>query len=623
MITPSHKASSLEQPLPSTLPPLAVSPPSLGSKFAAHFTPLRSPSKNLKSHHTTSQKPIASPATLSPPVNDDRAPSFESSRPSMQSRSTTPRPLHHAPVTGEGDDEDFSDLFTLPQVKKAASLAKNTSYPIVSTINTMVGPTPKKIAEDGPPSPTPPSSPCLQFPIPPSTIRRAPIAVSERPRHSVESCMQEVVSASSRSHVHLPKAPPSPRVATDAENSQITSDEQRPRDERIGNRNRVASHSGSDTDASRTSPRSSNFRPTMLPKVSTLKPPLLQSPPTKNPSGPPPSTPLPSPPLSASGSMGSINSSLPAVPSVNSVTSNSCRLSGPSPRPRANTLSVASAHNAGRSPALKHNSSSAPQISSQDVKADTGLMPDASADQIREALALQRRKYAQLQEYIVTITKRYKDDRVALTKTIEKLERDIRKKTREIEGLRWLVVHNGGVGDIDAAAHLARSSLSMQDDDLERARPSPSSVKRSQTLTESLASSSGAQSVSGRKGLGINFHHDRQSSSTLEIPSDYTVSSATSSQSSLSLQAVTLPTTSLSAIPEQPFITADISRADRQRAKEERRAARALRRISASSVSALSSGTEVTTELSTPDQSFGPKQGMDEVLEKLRPFANI
>ncbi|KAG1719041.1 hypothetical protein EDB19DRAFT_756423 [Suillus lakei] len=54
----------------STLPPLNVSPPSLGSKFAAHFSPLRSPTKTLKARYSSSYKsantpPIHSSATLS------------------------------------------------------------------------------------------------------------------------------------------------------------------------------------------------------------------------------------------------------------------------------------------------------------------------------------------------------------------------------------------------------------------------------------------------------------------------------------------------------------------------------------------------------------------------------
>ncbi|KIJ64748.1 hypothetical protein HYDPIDRAFT_28112 [Hydnomerulius pinastri MD-312] len=644
MITPSTN----EPPLPSTLPPLNVSPPSLGSKFAAHFTPLRSPTKNYKARHSMPQKPPSMPsaATLSPPVPDGRAPSFDSHQSSVQSRSTTPRPLRvpRAVANDDGDDEDFSDLFTQPHhlLKNSSQAAKSASSP---TVNTMLGRTSKKTIEASPSSPTPPSSPLLQFPIPPTTIGRPSLALTERGpvRRSVESYRKELASPTSlRSSpfgTTSPKGPHSPPIVVDSGSVRATSIDITSENERRRTRNRAASHSGSDTDASRaydSSPRTSNFKQTTsLPKPSGMKPPSSYQPPaTKASNGPPPSAPLPSPPLSTPGSVGSANNSSPTLPPINNVASrSSTRLPGVSPRPRANTLSITSNLNTPRNTCLKPNTSSpsmSHQSSSQDGKANTGVMPDASPDDLRDALTLQRKKYAQLQEYVVTITKRYEDDRVALTKTIEKLERDIRKKTKEIEGLRWLVIHNGGVGDIDAAANLARSSLSTQDDGHEAARlSSPSSLKRSKTLPQGLLSKEGpydgfssSQFMPGQKGLGINILHTRESSSTLEIPSsDYTVtSSATSSQSSLSLPALTpSTTTSLSAIPEQP---SDIPRGERQNTKEERRATRALRRISASSISTLSSGINLATHPPSPDHSFDPKQSMDEVLERLRPFGN-
>ncbi|KAF9224970.1 hypothetical protein BS17DRAFT_59237 [Gyrodon lividus] len=646
MITPATSGSSFEPPLPSTLPPLNVSPPSLGSKFAAHFTPLRSPSKNNKTRHSMPQKPVAatpptpSPTALSPPVPDGRAASIESRRSSMQSRSTTPRPLRgpRPSVTGEGDEEDFSDLFTLPnQLKQPLQSAKSVSAP---TVNTNLGYSRKKGGEASPASPTPPASPCLQFPIPPSTIGRPSLVPTERGpiRSSGESFRQDIASLSSQrsrtsSRVASSRAPRSPPVVLENQNrnDRIAFTYFSSEEERRQTRNRTASHSGSDTDASRAYDSSSgppSFQHTIsLPKPSSMKPLASYQPSTKTASsGPPPSVPLPSPPLSPPSSGGLANSSVPNTPQTNSIASRSfTRLPGVSPRPRANTLSVTSNLISPANSLPKPNTSTSPTSG----KASATIMPTATADELRDALVLQRKKYSQLQEYVVTVTKRYEDDRTALTKTIEKLERDVRKKMREIEGLRWLVIHNGAVGDIDAAANLARSSLSTQDhlDGTGGQVASPSSLKRSMTLPQAPVAKDRQQdglsshhSMPGQQGLGIHFLHTRQSSSTLEVPFEAVTSSATSSQTSLSLPALTPPTSSpLSAIPEQPC---NISRAERQRAKEERRATRALRRISASSVSTLSSGANLTTHLSTPDHSFAPKQSMDEVLEKLRPFGN-
>ena len=96
------------------------------------------------------------------------------------------------------------------------------------------------------------------------------------------------------------------------------------------------------------------------------------------------------------------------------------------------------------------------------ARSHSDAMQDAPVDELREAISQQRRKN---DNSIFIATKRYEEDYVAMTKNVEKLERNIRKM-REIEGLRWLVIHNGAVGDIDAAADLARSYLSTQDGDM-------------------------------------------------------------------------------------------------------------------------------------------------------------
>ncbi|KIK80716.1 hypothetical protein PAXRUDRAFT_157918 [Paxillus rubicundulus Ve08.2h10] len=641
MITPASSAP----PLPSTLPPLNVSSPSLGSKFAAHFTPLRSPSRNTKSRHSMPQKavittpPMPCPVTLSPPVPDVRAASIKSQRSSMQSRSTTPRPLRgpRSSAVEDSDDEDFSDLFTLPhQLQRPYQFAKSASTP---ALNINVGYSGKKSAETCASS-TPPASPCLQFPIPPSTVGRPSLVLTERGpiRSSRESNRKEIASLSSQgsrspSKIASAKAPRSSPVVVDSVSDRLAFTHRPSEDQR--RRNRTASYSGSDTDASRAYESSSgppSFKHTIsLSKPSNMKSPASYQPNTKKAtSGPPPSLPLPSPPLSPPGARGLAHSSATTTPQINSIASRpSTRLPGVS-RPRATTLSITSNLIAPANSLPKPNLS-APHISG---KASTTIMADATADELRDALVLQRKKYSQLQEYVVTVTKRYEDDRMASTRTIEKLERDIRRKTREIEGLRWLVIHNGAVGDIDAAANLARSSLSTQDDrdgpEGGRLSSSPS-LTRSRTLPQAPvqkdrphAMLSSSHSMPGKQGLGIHFAHTKQSSSGLEVPSETATSSAASSQTSLSLMTSTSSATSaLSAIPEQP---SNISRAERQKAKEERRATRALRRISASSVSTLSSGTNLASHLSTPDHSFDPNsrvnQSMDEVLEKLRPFGN-
>ncbi|KAG1886747.1 hypothetical protein F4604DRAFT_1285081 [Suillus subluteus] len=427
------------------------------------------------------------------------------------------------------------------------------------------------------------------------------------PQHSHGSSKREPTTPSSKhsnSSLKLPAASPqrfsvsrerrSDRVATAGVTSEDDSD-----------RARAFSLSGSDTDASRATDSSVRSRRgrhhSALPKASAMKRPApLQRAPSssqKLSSGPPPSAPLPSPPPSARLAPRLPISSLPFSPSADSVPSGSTVHSpGVASRPRANTLSSATSLSSAKLAAWM-----APRTNAQDKHTSADTQQPASDDDLRNALALQNRKYAQLQEYAVTITKKFEDEKGSMTKTIQMLEREIRKKVREIEGLRWLVIHNGGAADIDAAANLARASLITLDD----------------------GDRSDAPSQSTRRGLGLDYLDQPNSSgASLEppLPEFGIATSASSSRSSLSLPMLTPSTTSsLSAIPEQQ---GEISRAGRRKAKEERRASRVLRRISSSSLSSATSGAFMAYPPLPTDHTFDSQPSMENVLEKLRPFRN-
>lgn len=617
MITPSRDASSsIVPPLPSTLPPVNVSPPSLGSKFAAHFTPLRSSPKGSKSQRVAAQKPVDNCPeplvdTLSPPVPDGQSSSAESPRSSMQSRSTTPRPQctsQPSAVPG-GDSEDYSDLFLQPQHGKSSQAAKCASSPTILTGTE----SPRESSE------TPPAT-TLQFPYPPSMIGQPSLITSDG-TVARRSCDWSKEISKDRDSV---MAHVGPRLGTGSE--QTISQRHLSGEEQRRSRSRAFSHSGSDTDASRaydSSPRPSRAgHPGAIPKSSIIKPPSCRGPLGRIPSSSLPSYSLPSPPLSPSSPSNLQSGTMPTISSVSNVASHSGP-SGVSQRPRANTLSSTTLLN---STHIQSGPSTLPayqKVFAAENKEIHGISPDASPEELREALVLQRKKYTQLQEYIITITKRYEDDRVTLAKTIGKLERDIRKKTREIEGLRWLVIHHGAVEDIDAAANLARSSLSTQDEsdrpatDLES---SPSIPRRSKPPPSIESSPSGIRAGhSAQTGLNTNLKHTRQSSSTLDVPSSETPSAA-SSQTSLSL-APQAPSKPLSAIPERSSRRCDISRADRQRAKEERRAVRATRRISGSSVSSFASGANLLTYNAVLESWSNHKSKVDNA-ETPRPSGN-
>lgn len=521
--------------------------------------------------------------------------------------------------------DDFSDLFTLPESPpkptKSAQKASTLSPVVVSAANVSkkcVEPSP--VAPLTPTSPTPPSTPRLQFPIPPSNYGLTSMA-SEKSlsQYSHASSRREPTTPSSKhsnSSLKLPAASPQHRFSVSRERRRdrvatvgVTSEDE-------SDRARAFSLSGSDTDASRATDSSVRSRRgrhhSALPKASAMKRPApLQRAPSsseKLSSGPPPSAPLPTPPPSAQLATRPPISSLPVIPSTNSVPSNSTvRSPGIASRPRANTLSAATSLSSARLAAWM-----APRTNPQDKDTPADTQLPASEDDLRNSLALQNKKYAQLQEYAVTITKKFEDEKASMAKTIQMLEREIRKKVREIEGLRWLVIHNGGADDIDAAASLARASLVTLDD----------GDRFDATRGEAPSQTTNASAVS-RRGLGLDYLDQASPSvASLEppLPEFSIAASASSSRSSLSLPMLTPSTTSsLSAIPEQQ---GEISRAERQKAKEERRASRALRRISSSSMSSGTSGALMAPLPLPADHTFDSQSSMENVLEKLRPFRN-
>lgn len=598
MITPSTHSLPAEPPVPK-LPSADAHALSLGSKLAAHFTPLRSPSKFSKGHSAI-QKPFAYPVppppvpsstTLSPPV---RAPSIESHHSSLRSRSTTPRPLRgpHISAAENGDEEDFSDLFTLPNQLQKPQQSPNS--PSATPAHVFLGDSPKKSGELTPTTPVTPLTPLgppLQFPIPPSTIipPRSLLPDKDVPRYSTE-----LSSLSSQGSKSFSNRPSSARVdSARTHRSGLSS-----QDGRDSGHCRTASISGSDTDTSRVNDSSYSVRSFKLlpvaPKRSGLKKPGA----TKATSGPPPSVPLPSPPLSPNSTI-LVPRSAPC-PSPNRIAF---------PRPRANTLSVTTGLVV-PSQALPKSNLLPP---SRPGRANSDVAPETTVEELREALSQQRRKNIQLQEYIITITKRYEDDRIGMAKNIDKLERSIRKKMREIEGLRWLVIHNGAVSDIDAAANLARSSFSTQDGDALHDGRGPSPLPSGLVASPNHQGPSFHQSTSTPKDASIAVMAVTPTSEFRSIASSSAASSSATSVSEAPSSSMT------SVIPGRMD---GISRMERQRLKEERRASKALRRISA--VSSLAFGTDAVTQSSPADSqldpNFDPKQSMDEVLEKLQPF---
>ncbi|KZT04966.1 uncharacterized protein LAESUDRAFT_813837 [Laetiporus sulphureus 93-53] len=67
----------------------------------------------------------------------------------------------------------------------------------------------------------------------------------------------------------------------------------------------------------------------------------------------------------------------------------------------------------------------------------------ATMEQLRDALNAQSAKYKRLSSYLLTLTERHAAEKNELMRRIEVLEKEARKREREITGLRWLVMNAG------------------------------------------------------------------------------------------------------------------------------------------------------------------------------------
>ena len=391
---------------------------------------------------------------------------------------------------------------------------------------------------------------------------------------------------------------------------------------------------------------------------SRMKPP--SNPPIR--SGPP-SIPLPQTPVPSASSPEVLLSSLRQTSNTELEATSVQKLIA---RPRAHTIG-----SVGNSPLLDDQST--PNTTATLTPPSTDI-PEANFDidtaselELREALRSRNQRYDELATYVLKITEAHAMEVTNLGKKVHTLEKDIARKDKELKGLRW-IINNG-----DSSHHqpfstgiLNHSLLSptlSEPEDNSRIMPSASrrlyyqSDSGTESHVESIRSAaSGSDSVSSfrhkslRKpstlaevtynlchtgstrrpskkppGLGVEKVLEmpsKQSSLTLVSPSP------SSSTSSLIPPSPSVTMSSLSAIPEglpsalRPCLKYDNSD------QEERRALRAAHRTSTSSMTssstAASSAYSGNIKRSRPPsiaQVLEKSPIMDDVLEKLRPFA--
>lgn len=638
------ETTSRPPPLPTTLPPINISSPSLGSKFAAHFTPLKSrrlsprPAQASPSEGSTS-------GMLSPPINS-RGASFDSaSSGGSANRSPTPRAALQPTITvslSPDNVEDYKDLFTLPR-KKLPVQKRQPSTPASEYRDNF---------QDGDSnvtlSPTPPTSPRMQFPNPPSDSRLTGTRRSESTHRDSQSSVDDRPNP-------LPKSPKT----------------------RLPSMKRQSNGSKADGLVEELARNSRNTHPPELGPVIDISPPpsvslkpspslhrsRLRTPTTERPSQPP-SIPLPDPPKS------NPMPSLPSSPHRSAEAS-----TGPTitQRRRAHTIGTipplskppspipASSLSAQKRVKVHSDNSSAVKQSSNKENANLNT---ATIEELKEALVTRNRDYEELASYLLKVTATHLAEKKALERKISILEQENLKKDNELRGFAFLVNNppHGSANplnqnqvayrqspvpppklgfrmlhsaeDSGAESHQTSGAESIAESfrgSVTSGTESPSSIRAKRMMRSSTLADGGfilgrVPSTKSTRGLGIDSVVPEMPlrSSLSQRSSVYSLSSSSTSSASSLLPPSPSGTTlsSLSAIPESPThpsspppksprVSGSLSAGE---AENQRHPSRTSRRISTPALVAPSS-TQATSAYSA-NLKRGRPPSIAQVLEK-------
>lgn len=112
----------------------------------------------------------------------------------------------------------------------------------------------------------------------------------------------------------------------------------------------------------------------------------------------------------------------------------------------------------------------------------------ATLEQLREALAAQSAKYQRLSSYLLSLSERHAVEKNELMRRIETLDKEARRREREIAGLRWLVMNAGSVN----------GAVGKEKEVQSPAKPSPVSKLRERMRSQSVTTDQGPHK-GGRK----------------------------------------------------------------------------------------------------------------------------
>ncbi|OJT10704.1 hypothetical protein TRAPUB_12797 [Trametes pubescens] len=480
----SAAGASSQNATPASLPPLNVSPPSLGlPQLEGESSKIATPPRSGTHQRIPSGIPTATLRNL----RTQKSTSFEHSRRSndshgrKQSSSSSSRPI--ITISPPHNVAEGTDSFHAPRSAPRPPSHLASRQPRESGLPT---PSPSTATDrTGPDSPTSDAGSMtsvqssMQFPIPSvdgpqgassykeeSLLRRdhfeiGPSESAGQRRGTVSGSNQGALGSMGRTFMQ--ERQQRRHVSVLHFN---TKPKQEPKQEAVSATFPRVRRSGAHSDSPSTSGQSGNestasshgtvsallrSKTTVVPASKKVPPPLLRTWHTP-PSTGPPTEPLPSPPSSAPLQ--------PLLLSSTSRTSGFSASSPPSPQktlpplpptsPTAPTESARSSGSLGEAPPSPARSERATSPLHTPMRQDAvkKVLEDenASADELREALRTQTAKYSRLMAYLLTLTERHGMEKHEFLRRIETFEQDARRRERELKGLRWLVANSSQSG---------------------------------------------------------------------------------------------------------------------------------------------------------------------------------
>ncbi|PCH37401.1 hypothetical protein WOLCODRAFT_167462 [Wolfiporia cocos MD-104 SS10] len=467
--------------IPSSLPPLNVSPPSFGA--LAQFTP----SKNQPEADSASvqQKGPSSIATIRAP-RSQRSASFEQSRRSEDK----PANYTHAPsksgkrpiitVSPPHIEEEDETQCTTPRTPPTPPLRSAIPQPGFRSSHTSRERDGRDARASGsrPSSMSPPSSPStpqspLRFPMPPrssNSLRRGSrsdasgdelvsSAASISSKSSHDALTSFAKASQGRLHRHATTTAASLPKVVGKQKAPVEVPQSIPEGTSQSDGSTAAGHAPSSPSSARSKIPSSTSAPSL--HTRKVPPPLLTA--LRKPRAGPPAEPLPSPPPTAplQGTTPEREEDCPPMTALPTIPTLASHISVGQVhhmlfRSRASTVSsMGSAITVGND-ATGNGSLDMPPTPNSSTFAQTTLKTPvreitedhnfgevASIEQLRDALNAQSAKYKRLSSYLLTLSERHAAEKNELMHRIEVLEDQARRREREITGLRWLVMNAG------------------------------------------------------------------------------------------------------------------------------------------------------------------------------------